>query len=81
MTPIDPAHPFPLDPAGRDADHRAGLGRRAGVLERRGAAPAVGDGPPTADPATLPEGTPYLDRVNLRAYYVLAGAWRHATLT
>lgn len=41
----------------------------------------VGSGPPAADAATLAEGTPYLDRTNLRRYYVVAGAWRYTALT
>lgn len=83
--PLDPTQPLPLTPEARIQDRLAALERGLDELRRGNAAVIVGDGPPTADPNTLREGTPYIDRVNRREYYVVgiapASAWRYAALT
>lgn len=80
--PIDPRQPFETTTVGRTFDKIAQHGRRVEQLERAGSRPTVGSGAPDAAlAATLPEGTPYIDRDGLRVYYVLAGVWRSHPLT
>lgn len=79
--PIHPDAPLPTTNDARVAQDIADLRRELAALRAGGTPAKVGDGPPTVDPTTLAEGAEYLDRVNRRVYYVLAGIWRYAALT
>lgn len=82
--PVDPAAPFPVGDdanARRTAERLAGLERRMGALEAGNPIVQSGSGAPTTDPATLRTGTPYIDTLNARLYYVVSGAWRWVALT
>lgn len=79
---------MPLDPAvvvTDESEKRAGqlndIERRLRNLERGQPTIQGGDGPPTADPATLREFTPYVDRTNRRLYIVVGAVWRYTALT
>jgi hypothetical protein len=83
MTPLDPAYPFPTEPAAVQADKFGDLSRRVGWLERGGRAPgmavaAVGAGAPSHDWA---DGALYLDLTNARLYARANGTWRWVALT
>lgn len=82
--PLDPARPEKLTPEDRRADDVADLSRRVGAQERATPRVQVGAGAPSADPNTLREGTPYIDRTASRLYYVVgvapAAAWKSTAL-
>lgn len=82
---VDPARPEPATPEARAAGRLTALERRVGALESAVPTVMVGAGAPTADPNTLREGTPYIDRTALRKYYVVgvapAAVWRWVALT
>lgn len=76
-----------LDPRQDQADRATGdplasrvasLERRLDALARSGGLTIVGDGPPAVN---APEGSSYVDRVALRRYERVNGAWRYVALT
>jgi hypothetical protein len=82
LSPIDPAHPFPLTPHEAQVDKNAELFRRVAALERRGpvmpVTVTVGDGPPVDD---APDGRLHVDRTNIRLYVRVNSTWRFTALT
>lgn len=84
---MDPAAPSPLTDDVRINRKLAELDRRITEL-LTGGRPPIGNGPPTADPTKLTEGTEYIDRTNRRKYYVIGdgvsaatNVWRYGALT
>jgi hypothetical protein len=75
----DVARAATADPVARLEQTVAELRRQLEAFRNRPV--QVGSGAPTADPATLPEGSEYIDRTAARKYYVVAGAWRYSALT
>lgn len=78
---------FPTRTVQQAASAIADLAKRVAALEK---APTVqvGSGAPTVAATSLRQGTPYIDRTNLRLYYVVGNAtdnsanvWRYTALT
>lgn len=76
--PLDPAAGFPTTPEGRTADRLADHERRLRALEAGGPTIQQIEGAPTSAPR---DGTPAVDKTNVRLWLRVNGSWKYTVLT